>query len=212
MSKFLVTGLMLILSSGVWAQTPVPVSRLTSAITFDGIPDEKAWDDVPALEMTMYSPVYGNKQAEKATIKIAYDNEYFYVSGILRYKSHDLIRAIGKKRDSADPSSDWLAIIIDTFSDKQNAVAFWTNPNGLRSDATVMNDLAYSNADINFSWNTFWDVKTEMGNKEWYAEFRIPFSSLRFQNIKGKTIMGITICQFCSGISEIYTFPRLSQL
>ncbi len=212
MSKFLVTGLMLILSSGVWAQTPVPVSRLTSAITFDGIPDEEAWDDVPALEMTMYSPVYGNKQTEKATIKITYDNEYFYVSGILRYKSHDLIRAVGKKRDSADPSSDWLGIIIDTFSDKQNAVAFWTNPNGLRSDATVMNDLAYSNADINFSWNTFWDVKTEMGDKEWYAEFRIPFSSLRFQNIKGKTIMGITICQFCSGISEIYTFPPVEPI
>lgn len=191
MLKFLVTGLILIQSSGLKAQEPIPVSRLTEPITFDGIPDEKTWNDVPSLEMTMYSPVYGNKQTEKATIKVAYDNEYFYVSGILRYKSHDLIRAVGKKRDSADPSSDWLGIIIDTFNDKQNAVAFATNPNGLRSDATIMNDLAYSNADINFSWNTFWDVKTKIGDKEWSAEFRIPFSSLRFQNIKGKTIMGM---------------------
>jgi hypothetical protein len=212
MSKILVTGLILILSSGIWAQTPIVVSKLTEAINFDGMPDEDVWLNVPALEMTMYSPVYGNKQTEKATIKIAYDDEYFYLSGVLRYKSHDLIRAIGKKRDYAEPSSDWLGLIVDTFSDKQNAVAFWTNPNGLRSDATVMNDLAYDNADINFSWNTFWDVKTEIGDKEWYAELRIPFSSLRFQNVKGKTTMGIIICQFSAGSSEIFTFPPVEPI
>jgi len=120
MSKILASGLLLILSSEIWAQTPIVVSKLTGAITFDGIPDEEAWLDIPELEMTMYSPVYGNKQTEKATIKIAYDDEYFYLSAILRYKSHDEIRAVGKKRDYAEPYTDWLGFILDTLNDRQN--------------------------------------------------------------------------------------------
>jgi len=212
MSKILAAGLLLILSSEIWAQTPIVVSKLTGAITFDGIPDEEAWLDIPELEMTMYSPVYGNKQTEKATIKIAYDDEYFYLSAILRYKSHDEIRAVGKKRDYAEPYTDWLGFILDTFNDRQNGVSFWTNPNGLRTDGTVMNDLAYSGSDINWSWNTFWDVKTDKGDSQWTTEFRVPFSSLRFQTVKGKTIMGITICQYNAATSSMYTFPPVEPI
>jgi len=205
----LLPGLLLIFTSDIYSQAPLVINKLTEAIIFDGVPDEEAWQSVPSLHMLMHSPVFGNEQAEKSIIKIAYNNEYFFVSGILKYQSKDDIRAVGKKRDYATLSSDWFGLILDTFNDKKNAVSFWTNPNGLRTDFTVKNDLADQNSDINYSWNTFWDVRAVIMENYWTAEFRIPFSSLRFQTVDGLTLMGITVTQYYSSKAESYTFPAV---
>ena len=93
-------------------------------------------------------------------------------------------------------STDWFGFILDTFNDRENAVQFLTNPNGLRSDATIKNDCMVEDIDRNRSWNTFWDVKTPLAEQGWSAEFRIPFSSLRFQNREGKTLMGIILLRY----------------
>ena len=141
---------------------------------------------------------------------MAYDEQYFYVSGILNYKNSENMRAIGKKRDYVTPSCDWMGILLDTYNDRQNAVTFLTNPNGVRTEGTVKNDCTDSNTDVNFSWNTFWDVKTVINNQGWSAEFRIPFSSLRFQLREDKSLMGICIMRYSPAISEISTFPAVS--
>ncbi|TAL60623.1 MAG: hypothetical protein EPN88_15690 [Bacteroidetes bacterium] len=191
------------------AQEPLKVIKISGGITFDGIPDEEVWKQVPALKMTMHIPVFGGEPTESSVIKILYDNDYLYISGILNYKDPASMRAVGKKRDNAVPSSDWFGGIFDTFNDRENAVSFWTNPNGLRADATIKNDLADPNSDISFSWNTFWDVKTVINNKGWSAEFRIPFSSLRFQVQDGETYMGMTLMRYIASKSEALTFPAI---
>jgi hypothetical protein len=195
--------------SDAFSQAPLSVTRISDEINFDGIPDEEVWKSVQSLPMIMFMPVFGNEPTETSIIKIAYDDEYFYISGILDYKDPRDLRAIGKKRDFSSPTTDWLGIILDTFNDKENAVAFWTNPNGLRMDATVKNDLADPNSDINSSWNTFWDVKSLINEHGWSAEFRIPFSSLRFQVKEDITIMGITIIRYSPAKSEMSTFPAV---
>lgn len=192
------------------SKVPFKVTRITDGINFDGIPDEPFWQPVPDLKMVMHMPVFGIEPTEMSVIKMAYDEQYFYVSGILNYKNPDDIRAIGKKRDYATPSCDWIGILLDTYNDRQNAVSFWTNPNGLRTDGAVKNDCVDSNSDMNFSWNTFWDVKTVPNKQGWSAEFRIPFSSLRFQTKEGKTLMGISIVRYQAATSEWITFPAIS--
>ena len=209
MLKTLLPGFFLICSSVLWSQTPLVVSKLTAAINFDGVPDEVAWQSVQPLPVTMHSPVFGNEPTEISVIKIAYDNEYFYVSGILNYKDPADIRAFGKKRDLLSSTTDWFGIILDTFNDRENAVSFWTNPNGLRLDVTVKNDFVDPNSDVNSSWNTFWDVKTLINEQGWSTEFRVPFSSLRFQVEKEKTRMGITIIRYSPAKSEMATFPAV---
>ncbi|HAQ17810.1 MAG TPA: hypothetical protein DCR40_01100 [Prolixibacteraceae bacterium] len=192
------------------AQEPLIVSKISGTINFDGVPDEEAWQSVPPLKMVMHMPVFGIEPTEISVMKLAYDDQYFYVSGILNYKDPENIRAVGKKRDYATPSCDWLGILLDTYYDRQNAVSFWTNPNGLRTDGAVKNDGVDPNSDMNFSWNTFWDVKTSLNKEGWSAEFRIPFSSLRFQLREDKTLMGISIVRYCAATSEWSTFPAIS--
>jgi hypothetical protein len=208
--KALLPGLLLLFAGSVYSQSPMVVKKFISPIIFDGMPDEAAWQSVPELTMVMLTPVAGNKPTEESVIKIAYDDEYLYMSGILNYKDPSNLRAFSKKRDYAMPTTDWFGVIIDSFNDRENAFAFWTNPNGLRTDGSVKNDCNDSNGDLSFSWNTFWDVRTKISGKGWAVEMRVPFSSLRFQVKDGKTIMGIIIVRYDVAKSEVSTFPEVS--
>ncbi len=205
---FLLISLML-LSLNARSQAPLVVPKLTAPVNLDGIPEEEAWQSVQALPMIMYTPVFGNDPTEISVVKIAYDNHYFYVSGIFNFKNPDDLRAFSKKRDYAFPKCDWIGVIIDTFNDRQNAVMFWTNPNGLRTEGTLQNDVVDSNTDMNFSWNTFWDVKSSINEKGWSTEMRIPFSSLRFQVKENKTCMGLTVVNYSPAKSEWISFPGI---
>ena len=189
---------------------PIPVVKLSQSIVFDGIPDEEAWKDVPALPMVTLMPVFGKEPTENSIIKIAYDDDHFYVSGILNYEDIGNLRAVGRKRDYSSRSSSWFGFLLDTFNDRENAVVFMTNPNGTRSDATIQNDYKNEGKDFNGSWNTFWDVKTAVTERGWTAEFRIPFSSLRFQVDRGKTLMGILLLRWSPAKPELSTFPEAS--
>ncbi len=205
----LLTLLFFMITIDAWPQGPMAVPRLSSAINFDGVPDEDAWQAIPVLPMVMHIPVFGKQPSEISVIKIAYDNDYFYLSGIFNYENPNDIRAFSKKRDYNYPKCDWLGVIIDTFNDRQNAVMFWTNPNGLRTEGTLQNDVVDANADMNFSWNTFWDAKSEINDNGWSAEVRIPFSSLRFQTQENKTLMGITVANYLSAKAEWVIFPAI---
>jgi len=208
-SESLLPGLLLLISANAWPQEPMVVPRLSGPINYDGVPDEEAWQTIAALPLVMYMPVFGNEPSEKSMIKIAYDNDYFYLSGIFNYKNPADIRAFSKKRDYSTGKCDWLGVIIDTFNDRQNAVMFWTNPNGLRTEGTLQNDMVDQNTDMNFSWNTFWDAKSEINDNGWSAEIRIPFSSLRFQAQENKTLMGITIANYHAAKAEWISFPAI---
>ena len=113
--RFLVLILILtaFLSLNCWSQSPLAVTRLNSAITFDGVPDEQAWQDIAPLPMVMHIPVFGISPTEIAEYKIAYDTQYFYVSGILKYTDPGNIRAVGKKRDYSMPFHWGLSFSIE---------------------------------------------------------------------------------------------------
>ncbi|HUW93962.1 MAG TPA: DUF5916 domain-containing protein [Bacteroidales bacterium] len=192
------------------SQEPLTVPKIAGGITFDGVPYEEIWNSLPALPLVMFMPVFGNEPTETSVIKIAYDDYYFYVSGIFNFRNPEDIRAFSKKRDYAFPKCDWIGVLIDTFNDRQNAVMFWTNPNGLRTEGTLQNDVVDSNSDMNFSWNTFWDVKSSINEKGWSTELRIPFSSLRFQVKENKTLMGLTVVNYSPAKSEWVSFPSIS--
>jgi hypothetical protein len=83
----------------------------------------------------------------------------------------------------------------------------------LRWDATIANDGVTERADempFGMSWDTFWDVAVTRNEEGWFAEFRIPFSSLRFQDEEGRVVMGIIIWRWIARKNEITVFPSIS--
>lgn len=210
-STFLALNLVFLLSLQGTGQELWHIQKLKGTIDFDGLPFEKAWENIKPFPMVMQQPNYGNQPSEKTEIRLTYDDRYIYVSGRMYDREPSKIQATTKKRDEFTTNSDGFGILFDNFNDKQNALAFSTTPSGNRTDFTIFND-AHGRPDrmpFNMSWNTFWDVKTVRDDRGWFAEIRIPLSSLRFQTINNETIMGITVWRWLPHKNEVSSSPGI---
>jgi hypothetical protein len=188
------------------------IDKLTLPVNFDGIPDEEAWNSVAPIKMIMHSPVFGKEPSENTDVRIAYDNKYLYFAVYLFYRDTSMMRSVSLKRDYMGKGGDWFGVILDTYNDKENGMAFFTSPDGLRWDATILKDAVTQLPDqlpLNISWNSFWDVRTNVDKRGWSAEMRIPFSSLRFQEINGEVRMGLIIQRWIPAKSETDLFPAI---
>ncbi|MEX0945670.1 MAG: DUF5916 domain-containing protein [Balneolaceae bacterium] len=184
------------------------IPRLDGAIKLDGKLDEVVWDQAKSLPMIMYLPISGNEPTEKSDIRIGYTDEYLYVGARMYDSDPSKIQSTALERDSGSPTDDFFGVIIDTFNDNENALAFFVTPGGARTDATIFND-SQGDMPFNDSWNTFWDVVTEVNQEGWFAEIRIPFSSLRYENSEGEVVMGLIAQRWIARKSESSIFPAI---
>ena len=169
------------------------LQRLDGPITLDGLSDEAAWQKIAPFPLTMNFPTFQGAFTERTEIRIAYDEAYLYAAGRFYDTDRDGIRGNSLSRDRPSDSDDLFALLLDSFNDNENALAFMTTPAGIRIDQNVFNDAQFDGQamPINESWNTFWDVATTVTDEGWFAEMRIPFSSLRFQDRDGRVVMGL---------------------
>ena len=190
-------------------ETPLTIPRLSAPITVDGIVDEAVWDDIAPLPMTMYTPTFGGPLTEATEVRVAHDDRYLYVSGRMYDSEPSRIRTGTFYRDSYS-GDDILAVVIDSYNDHETAVWFVTNPAGVRQDRTVSNDAQFtSGMPMNADWNAYWDVATSQDDRGWFAEFRIPFSTLGFQVIDGEVTMGLITYRMIPRKYERQTFPAM---
>jgi len=197
--------------SALIASEPIQIPKIDGNIDFDGLPFEEVWEQIKPFPVVMFIPDFGAEPTEKTEIRICYNDQYLYVSGRLYDNNPSLIRNTSKQRDDFGGNSDALGIILDSFNDKENGLAFSTTPSGQRTDYSVFNDAnAFGgNFPFNISWNTFWDVKTITNEEGWFVELRIPISSLRFQNIDGVTTMGMIVWRWIPHKNENVIFPAI---
>ncbi len=193
------------------AAPPMPISRLEE-VRFDGKVDEPGWEAIDPLPMVQYEPMAGAPPTERTEIRLAYDDTYFYVS-IRAFESHEgEVRATSLYRDQI-AGSDHLEILLDTYNDNQTGYIFTTTPTGIRNDADVSNDAIVSSvllgSSFNRDFNTYWDAESTVTEAGWFAEMRIPFSSLRFQEDQGKVTMGITVQRKIAHKNERLVFPAV---
>jgi len=181
-------------------------------VIFDGRVDEPFWDLIDPVPMVQYEPNAGAPPTEKTEIRFAYDDVYFYGSIRAYDRDPDGIRATSLYRDLIR-GSDHFEIVLDTYNDNENAYVFTTTPTGLRNDAAISNDATggtiSSGGWLNRDFNTFWDAESTVTDEGWFAEMRIPFSSLRFQNVDGKVIMGLSVQRKIARKLERLVFPAI---
>ena len=195
------------------SQEALQINQISGKINFDGYPDENAWNEATMIPLVVSIPNFGTEPMERSEIMIGYNQEYLWVGARLFSEDPDNITSTSKRRDEESRNSDNFGIILDTYDDNENALAFFTLPSGARIDYTVSGDgeggRGPEKGSINRSWNAFWDVETTMDESGWYVEMRIPFSSLRFQNDNGVTRMGMIINRRISYLNETDTYPAI---
>jgi hypothetical protein len=189
---------------------PMVIPRINGPVELDGLSTEAAWDGIEPLPMVVHMPNFGSAPSETTEILLAFDDDNLYVAGRLYDSEPAKIQSPSKKRDQTGITNDWFGVVLDTFNDKENALFFATMPSGLRTDITIFND-AQGELPFTTSWNTFWDVATVRSEEGWFAEMRIPISSLRFQSDGSRVVMGLIALRLIARKTEVHIFPAIER-
>jgi hypothetical protein len=154
-------------------------SRKSTPINIDGKLNEPAWNAaVPSGDFTQSYPKIGAPATDPTEVRVLYDDDALYV-GVRMFDAHpDSIAAQLARRDISGIYSDWLHVVIDSYHDRRNAFRFSVNPRGVQKDVLHSDDR---NEDLN--WDAVWEVATTIDSLGWTAEYRIPFSQLRFGSV-----------------------------
>ncbi len=112
-----------------------------------------------------------------STKLIAYYNHQALYIGIACYQKAAITASI-QARDKFAQSDDNIILILGTFNDNRNGYAFGVNPIGTQADFKIMDD----GRTTDYNWDTEWKSATKITDWGWFAEFEIPFKSLRYKS------------------------------
>ena len=171
----------------------------------DGLLDEPDWAlAMMAGDFVVFEPNEGEAPSQRTEARVLYGDEAVYV-GIRAFDSSpDSIVAQLARRDDR-PHSDWVDVVIDSYHDRRTAFRFGVNPAGVKSDGYMYDD---TNEDD--SWDAVWDVATRTDDGGWTAEFRIPYSQLRFDGAAQQT-WGINFARFIARHMERSLWAPISR-
>lgn len=161
------------------ARATVRAVRLATGIRLDGVLDEPAYETVPALDdFIQQEPNEGAPASEKTEAWVLFDATNIYISARLwdsappsAWVANEMQRDTPQLREN---DTFWVA--FDTFNDRRNGVAFYTNPLGALGDFQITNE-----GNPNGDWNPVWDVRTGRFDGGWTVEMEIPFKSVRYR-------------------------------
>jgi hypothetical protein len=200
---------------GVWtsALAQVPVARMSAVsihegtlpIVLDGDLSDPAWQQAtPNSAFVQREPLEGASGTMRTEARVAFDATAIYVAVYAYDPDPDRIMGFLTRRD-AESSSDWIHVLIDSYHDRRTAYQFGVNPVGVKRDSYRFNDT--NNDD---SWDAVWDVVSRRDKDGWCAEFRIPFSQLRFSR-GGDGVLGFAVMRNVARLNETTTWPLLSK-
>ena len=196
-----------LLARNVTAQS-VPSVRATRAATppvLDGRDDDAVWRSAtPISGFRMARPTEDGEPEQKTEFRVGYDPEYLYVF-VRSYDTHpDSIISQLARRDE-DLSNDNVVVMLDAYHDRRTGYEFSVNPAGVKVDAAIYND---GNEDI--AWDGIWEAATRVDSLGWTAEYRIPFSQLRFSSGKDVTF-GLAVWRTLQRRTSQFTWPLYRQ-
>ena len=151
----------------------------------------------PVIGFTQTTPEEGQPASERTEVRIAYSTDTLFF-GVICYDDDPSTLIISdSRRDSPLNETDSFQIILDTYLDQQNGFVFGTNPSGLEYDGQVTSEgqgtgrfvgggsgggrqQQGSGQGLNINWDGSWEVRTQVTDFGWSAEFAIPFRTLRY--------------------------------
>jgi hypothetical protein len=159
--------------------TTIRAIKLTEGIRLDGLLDEPVYRTVTAITgLIQLMPDEGAPATEKTEAWVMFDDTNIYVSARVwdsapasQWVANEMRRDTSQLRDN---DSFW--VVFDSFYDRRNGVAFYTNTLGAIGDFAITNE-----GNPNSDWNPVWDVRTGRFDGGWTVEMEIPFKSLRYR-------------------------------
>ena len=151
------------------------VVRALFAPVIDGKASDAVWQTATVItDFRQFDPGEDQPTAFRTEARVAFDDHYLYVL-VRAFDPHpDSITSLLSRRD-VKTASDQIKIIIDAYHDRRTGVELAINPAGVKRDFSV-----YSDNVEDPTWDGVWDAAARIDSVGWVAEFRVPFSQLRF--------------------------------
>ncbi len=176
------------------ATTPeITATRIISeAPHIDGDLDEPFWKNHKfdcARDFRQMEPDEGDAATESTVVAVAYDDEALYVAFWCYDSEPDKIVQQLVRRDRWT-DSDLVTVRIDPYFDHQTGYRFDINSAGVLVDFRLFND---TNSDR--SWDGVWNAAAKIQPWGWSAEYKIPFSCIRFSKGDDQT-WGLNVTRY----------------
>ncbi|HEX6040884.1 DUF5916 domain-containing protein [Longimicrobium sp.] len=162
---------------------------LTGQVRVDGRLDDDAWASAPVLtDFTQAYPNPGAPASERTEVRVLVGPDALYVGARMFDSSPDSIASQLSRRDVTG-YADRVNVFLDARDDHRTAFTFGVNPRGVKIDSYQFDDTRED-----LTWDAVWDVGTTVDSLGWTAEFRIPFSQLRFPpEVQGERVWGFAV-------------------
>ncbi len=185
---------MVLVPTAVQGQAAPKATALVTpnAPTIDGRLDDAVWSTAETLTgFVQREPVEGRPVSERTEVRVAYDAEALYIGASMFERDMSSVVFGQTLRDASLNDADAFVVVLDTYLDRQNGFVFATTPAGIEYDGQVSNEgqggggggarqQRGTSAGFNLNWDGSWEVATTSDDAGWYAEMRIPFSTLRY--------------------------------
>jgi len=176
----------------------IVATRLEGKIALDGLLDDPAWGQaVPVGGFLQYDPEEGAVATEQTTVRALFDDGNIYFGIFCADSDPSGIDTRLTRRDRT-AQSDRVSVIIDSYHGHTTAFLFATTVSGVQSDGI----FSYDGLVYDVQWDAVWEVETAVTDKGWGAEFRIPFSALRFSKQDSEYVWGVNIRRYIARKNE----------
>lgn len=177
-----------------------------TVVTIDAQLDESFWERAPLLgSLTATEPVEGSEPTYPTDVRLAYDDEAFYVA-IVCHDDPAEVRARQMDRDAFVSFDDVVELWFDTFNTQRFAFWFQITAGGSRGDAL----LADSGSSFNKSWDGIWYGKSTLTDGGWIAELKFPFKTLAFQEGESSWGFNLRRKRVANGEDARWANPRIA--
>jgi hypothetical protein len=181
--------------------TVAMASRANVAPVLDGKTGDPAWQNAQVIDQFLeYEPKKGAETRFKTEVRVTYDDKNLYVLARMYDPAPDSIVSLLSRRD-VRTNSEQLKLMIDSYHDRRTGYEFCVNPAGVKRDFYVYDDNTEDQ-----TWDGVWDVATRVDSLGWVAEYRIPFSQLRFNN-KAEHTFGFMVVRDVARTSARISWP-----
>lgn len=155
----------------------VTALRIDQPIKIDGVLDETAYSKADvASDFVQLQPYNGQPSYQPTEVRILYDDDALYI-GAMMYDNPDSIASYITTRDNIGVS-DYFLVFLDPNNEGMLSYEFLVTPANSQTDIKGSRGSNGDNEDG--SWNAVWQSGTKILENGWSAEFRIPYSALRF--------------------------------
>ena len=179
--------------------------RVSSPPVIDGVLDDSIWNGVEInSDFTMYRPSNtGPARDTHATqVKIIYDDEAVYFGAkMLDPDYNNIAKEVSQRDEFYMNKTDFIMVSISPYDDGLNYISFVITSAGTISDMKTVGDFDDNDGD----YDVVFDAKISFDKFGWNAEFKIPYSALRFPK-KDIQNWGVNFFRRVFNLNETYAW------